>query len=71
LEIATFRRLGQEHPEWSSDELHARSIISDDDDGRWIWISIAMKPTYAIEKETGQIFAVDDLRIDQKRPLDT
>ena len=44
-----------------------RSVISDDDDGRWIWISVAMKLTHAIEKETGQIFAVDDLRVDRKK----
>jgi hypothetical protein len=67
LEVATFRRLGQEHPEWSSDELHARSIIPDYDDGRWIWISMTMKLTYAIEKKTGQIFMVDNLRIGRKK----
>jgi hypothetical protein len=67
LEVATFRRLREVHPEWSSDELHARSIISGYDDGRWIWISIEMRLTYVIEKKTGRIFGVDHLRIDKKK----
>ena len=67
LEIATFRRLREEHPEWTSDELHAHPIISDYDDGRWIWISVAMRLTYVIKKKTDQIFAVDDLRVDKNK----
>jgi hypothetical protein len=66
LEVATFRRLSEEHPEWTSASLHAGYIITDYDDGRWIWVSVAMKLTFVIEKKTGQIFAVEDLRIDRK-----
>jgi hypothetical protein len=67
LEIGTFRRLREEHPEWSSDQLHARSIISDYDDGRSIWVSVAMRQSLVIEKRTGQILAVGDLRVDRKK----
>jgi hypothetical protein len=66
LEIATFRRLQREHPEMTSDQLTARSLVLEYDDGRGIWVSIGTTLAYLIEKKTGKIFQVGDQHINRK-----
>jgi hypothetical protein len=66
LEISTFRRLQREAPEMSSDQLHASSIVIDYD-GRWIWVSIAGSLKFVIEKKTGQILGVVDIKISTRQ----
>jgi hypothetical protein len=67
IEIGTFRRLQRDHPEMTSDQLTAHSIVLDYDDGRRIWVSIGTTLTYLIEKKTGQIFQVEDLQINKQK----
>jgi hypothetical protein len=65
--MATFRQLQIDQPEMSADELDILSEVTEDDDGRWIWIAIGFSLKYAVEKRTGLIFKVEDLRINKSR----
>jgi hypothetical protein len=65
LEMATFRQVQKANPEISSDLLEIFSEVTDDDDGRWIWIAIGYSLRFVVEKRTGLIYEVDDLRINK------
>jgi hypothetical protein len=66
LEFVTLRRLQRDHPEMNEDQLTARSLVLEYDDGGGIRVSIGTTLAYLIEKKTGSIFQVDDLKINKK-----
>jgi hypothetical protein len=67
LEFAAFRRLREDRPDRSSDELDVLSEVSDHDDGRWIWIAVEGSLKYVVAKRTGLIFEVNGLGINKRK----
>ena len=60
LEMATFRQVQKANPEISSDLLEIVSEVTENDDGRWIWLAIGFALRFAVEKRTGLIFEVEN-----------